>query len=177
MIEGRAIISSIEDTKAQIEKLGGVFNSNYAFKDVIFVPKKATYNLSDDFLRARVYLKTNWPTKKVVLIRKQTEFKKVGKADNIILRKEFDTEQDTLTYIQQELGSEFEYGFEYSREGWQYDLTKSRVFIENIEGLKPSVEIETDNEEQLQTIFDKLRPIERLGDSVPELVRKTKMQQ
>lgn len=175
MIEGRATVPGVGEAKTAIERLGGVFNSNYAFKDIIFVPKKANYNLSDDFLRARVYIKSNWPTKKVVLIRKQTEFKEVGKVDHIVLRQEFDTEQEALDYIKQELGTEFEYGFEYSREGWQYTLEGHLIFVENVEGLKPSIEIEADTDEQLQNFFDRIGAVERFHDSVPELVRRIKM--
>jgi len=173
MIEGRAIISNIQETKQRVKSLGGDFKSSYAFKDIIFVPKKKNYNLSDDFLRVRVISKNNWPTKNVVLVRKQTEFKDIRKVDNIILKKEFDTESEALDFIKKELSAEFEYGFEYSREGWEYKLESRRIFIEDIENLKPSIEIEADSEENLQRLFDKIGVVEKLRKSIPEMVRES----
>lgn len=171
MIEGRALISDIEQTRKKLTDMGAVLNSNYAFKDIIFVPKKANYNLSEDFLRVRVYTKNNWPTKKAVLVRKQTEFKEIGKIDNIILKKEFDTEQEATDFIAAELGTEFERGFDYEREGWQYDFGKHRIFVEDIKGYKPSIEIEADSEEEIETLFDKIGIIEKIHASMPEVMR------
>jgi len=173
MIEGRAIISNIEETKKRVESLSGSFKSSYAFKDIIFVPKKKNYNLSDDLLRVRVISKNNWPTKNVILVRKQTEFKNLGKIDKVILKKEFDAENEALDFIKKGLSAEFEYGFEYSREGWEYQLENHRVFIENIENLKPSIEIEADSEEDLQRLFDKIGIVKKLRQSIPEAVRES----
>ncbi len=171
MIEGRALISNIEQTRKKLADLGAAFNSNYAFKDIIFVPKKAECNLSDDFLRVRVYTKNNWPTKKVVLVRKQTEFKDTGKIDNIILKKEFDAEQEAVDFVATELETEFERGFEYEREGWQYDFGKHRIFVEDIKGYKPSIEIEADSEE-IESLFTKIGVIEKIRVSIPEVMRR-----
>lgn len=172
MIEGRALILNIEQTRKKLAELEAVFNNNYAFKDIIFVPKKGNYNLNDDFLRVRVYIKTSWPTKKVVLVRKQTEFKKIGKVDNVILKKEFDTEQEAIDFVSTELGAEFERGFEYDREGWQYDFGKHRIFVEDIKGYKPSIEIEANSEDEIESLFTKIGVIEKINNSVPEVMRK-----
>lgn len=172
MIEGRALILDIEQTRKNLLDLGAVFNSNYAFKDIIFVPKKAEYNLSDDFLRARVYIKYDRPAKKVVLVRKQTEFKNVGKIDSILLKKEFDTEQEALDFVTTQLGAKFERGFEYAREGWQYDLGNCRIFVEDIKGYKPSIEIEADSEEEIESLFAKIGVIEKIHASMPEVMRR-----
>src|SRR3990167_7481771 len=129
MIEGRATISGIEDTRKQVEQFGAIFKGEYIFKDVIFIPKKDDFNLSDDFLRMRIYSKTNWPTKNIVLVRKQTEFKSTGKIDKIILKEEFDTEKEAVNFVETNLSSEFERRFEFSRIGWQYQLENHRIFI------------------------------------------------
>ncbi len=171
MIECRGIILNIEDTKKEVEKLGAVFKSEYMFKDIIFIPNKDYFNLSDDFLRMRVYTKTNWPTKKIVLVRKQTEFKSIGKVDKIILKEEFDTEKDALEFINKNLAPEFKQGFEFSRTGWQYQLEDKRIFIEDIKGFKPSVEIEVNTEEELTPLFEKLNIIKKVKESMPEIMR------
>ncbi len=171
LVESRALISSIEQTRQKLTEIGAIFNSNYAFKDIIFVPRKADYNLSDDFLRVRIYIKNNWPTKKVVLTRKQTEFKDIGKVDNVILKKEFDSEQEASDFISIELGTEFERGFEYEREGWQYDLGKHRIFVEDIKGFKPSIEIEASTEKEIEFLFTKIGVAKKIHASMPEVMR------
>lgn len=88
MIEGRAIILNIDNTRSKLEKLGAIFKSDYAFKDVIFILKNGDGNLSNDYLRIRAYSKNNWSTKNVVLTRKQAKFQKIGKEDVVILKKE-----------------------------------------------------------------------------------------
>ena len=55
-------------------ELEDIMSFNWAFKDIIFVPKKNDYNLSDDFVRVRVMIKKNWPTKDVILVRKKPNF-------------------------------------------------------------------------------------------------------
>ena len=174
MIEGRAIISGIENARKKVEQLGAIFKGEYIFKDVIFIPKKDDFNLNDDFLRMRIYSKTNWSTKNVVLVRKQTEFKSTGKIDKIILKEEFDTEKEALAFVKNNLSSEFKIGFEFSRTGWQYQLENHRIFIEDVEDFKPSIEIETDTEDELKSLFDKVNIIEKINESMPEIMRRIK---
>ena len=171
MIEGRALILNIKQTRKKLTDMGAVFKGNYVFKDIIFTPKKTNYNLSEEFLRVRVYAINNWSTKKAVLVRKQIEFKKTEKIDNIILKKEFDTEQEAIDFITAKLGTEFERSLEYEREGWQYDFGKHRTFVEDIKGYKPSIEIEANSEEEIETLFDKIGIIEKIHTSIPEIMR------
>ena len=118
-----------------------------------------------------INIKSDWSTKKVILVRKQTKFKDTGKIDNIILRKEFELEEKSFAFIKEKL-SEFKKGFEYEREGWQYQLNDNRIFIEDINGWKPSVEIEAKSEKQLKELFDKIGIVELVKSSVPEIMRK-----
>jgi len=171
MIEGRAVIDNIKNAKVSVESLGGQFKGYYILKDIIFVPKKEDYNLSNDFVRVRVNIKSDWPTKKVILVRKQTEFKETGKIDNVILKEEFDTEEESFAFIKDKL-SEFRKGFEYERDGWQYQLNDNRIFIEDIKGWKPSVEIEAESKERLKELFDKIGILETVKSSVPEIMRR-----
>lgn len=86
MIELRAVISDINKTREIVEKLGGKFVSNYELKDIIFI-KNINDDLSKDFVRVRINIKSDWKTKKVILIRKQTDFLDIGKKDKVILKK------------------------------------------------------------------------------------------
>ena len=167
MIQERAIISDIQKTKQMVENLGAVFNGDYIFKDKIFI--SGNKNDSNYFLRIRIYLKNNWPTKNVVLIK--VESKSSGQI-NIFFRQEFDAEQDAVNFIKQNF-SDFKYAFEYSREGWLYDLGKTRIFIENIEELKPSIEIEAGSEEEIQSLFGKLGAGKKI-ESVFQEIRRIK---
>ena len=63
-------------------------SEKHVSKEKSLSKKKNDFNLSDDFLRVRVYSKTNWPTKNVVLVRKQTEFKSTGKTIDLPARLE-----------------------------------------------------------------------------------------
>jgi len=42
MIEGRAVVESIEKAKASVESLGGRFKGGYVLKDISLFPKKRT---------------------------------------------------------------------------------------------------------------------------------------
>ena len=173
MIEGRAIIEDIDTAKSSVESLGAKFKNNYSFKDIIFVPKaKGDHSLSNDFVRVRVYIKTNWPTKNVVLVRKKTEWKNHGKIDNVVLKEEFDSQEEAFAYIDKNLGPDFEKGFEYYREGWEYELDSCRIFIEDIKGYRPTIEIEAEDEEDLDSRLNKIGAVEILKESVPEIMRK-----
>ncbi len=170
MIVGRAVISNIEKVKNLLESWGSQFKSKYILKDIIFVPKKEEYNLSDDFVRVRINIRSDWPTKRVILVRKQTEFKETGKIDNLILKKEFDTEEEAFAFITKEI-PEFKRGFEYERIGWEYVLDENRIFIEDIKKWKPSIEIEANSDAELQELFDKIGILETVNSSVPEIMR------
>ena len=174
MIEGRATIENIKETIKKLEKMGALFDSEYSFKDIIFVPKKGIYDLNKDFLRARVYIKNDWPTKNVVLVRKQTLFNDIGKIDNLILKKEFDTEKECFDFIKLEFNDEFEKSFEYERIGWQYNFENHRGFIEDIKGYNPSIEIEvaTNSKDELESLFKRIGIIEKVHNSMPEVMRK-----
>lgn len=170
MIEGRAIISDIEDARVKVERFGAIFKGEYAFRDVIFVPMKAHFRLSDDVLRMRVFSRSNSPSPNVVLVRKQTEFSALGKTDNVILKNEFDTEKEALDFVQNNLSAEFTRDFEFSRVGWQYQLENQRIFIEDIMGFPPMIEFEAETEDQLKSLFEKNDILEKVNESMPEFI-------
>lgn len=171
-IEARAIIKNIEETKKKIEEIGGVFKNDYAFTDFIFVLKSGKTDLNKEFIRLRVMKKKNWPTKDFILKHKKAKWQGTSKIDNILLKKEFDTENQALDFIEKHFQGKWQKLFEYFREGWEYGLGAKRLFIEDIKGFKPTVEIEAENKEELENIFKELDVTERLSDSVPETMRK-----
>jgi adenylate cyclase class IV len=172
----RVIISDSKAARQKLETLGATLAGEYSYKDLIFVPRKADYNLSDDFVRVRVYIKNNWHNKHVVVVRKAAHFDAIGKIDEIKLKMEFDAERQAVDYIQKELGTEFEFGFKYDIQGWQYDLDKHKFFVEDIKSLFSSVEIEADTAEQLKIYSDQIDAKEILKTSLSEAIRRVRKQ-
>ena len=173
MVSGRARITSVEEMRALIEQRGSTLNGHYISKDVIYVPKKASFNLSDDFLRMRICLVKDWPTKDVILLRKQTQFEGASKVERTVFKQEFDTVDEARAYIEAHFVNEFTFGFEYQREGWSYKVDDQQVYIEAINGLPPSIEAESVSPEQLAELFSKLGVLERYEASVAELIRRS----
>lgn len=172
MIEARALMKSIKQARTNAESLGCKYMGDYHNKDIIFVPKdKKGYDLSDDFVRLRVFIRNNRPTRNVILVRKRTEFKETGKIDKVVLKEEFDTEKEALAFIKKSL-PEFKKGFEYSREGWEYHLGDNRIFVEDITGYMPSMEVEAESEEELKDLLKKIGAVEIVNASIPEIMRK-----
>lgn len=171
MIETRAIIKDIEKTKEILNNLNAKFKNNYAFKDIIFVPKEEKYNLNEDFLRLRIYTINKWSTKNIILVRKKTKWKNKYKISTVVLKEEFDTEKEAFDFIQKKLKG-FINKFEYSRVGWEYDLKNCHLFLEDISNYGPSIEIETENENELEEIFNKIGIIKKVKDSMPEVMHK-----
>lgn len=169
MIEARAIIESIDKTRTKLESLGAEYEGDYAFKDMIFIHRNRS--LSQDFLRIRVYSRNNWATKNVILERKQTKWKFMGKVDNVIIREQFDSVVPAQKYIEKNLSSEFEENFEFLREGWQYLWDNHRVFVEDIAGYYPTVELEAENEHMLKSKLKKIGYVKVLKKSVAEIMQ------
>lgn len=130
--------------------------------------------MSKEFIRLRIYKANNWPTKNIILVHKITDWKEESKIDNIVLRKEFNSVKEANNFIKTHFQDKLKRSFEYFREGWEYHLSKKRTFFEDIKDFKPTVEIEAENRKELNDIFQKLKVIERLSDSVPEIMRKIK---
>ncbi len=174
MKEARGIINSIDTVKKRITQLGGSFKNNYSFTDIIFLPISKKLNLNKEFIRLRIYKINNWSTKDIILVHKKTEWKEGSKSSKILLKKEFDTRKEANAFINKNFKNKIKKGFEYFRKGWEYQLGKSRLFVENIKGFKPTIEIEAKDEKDLKNLFKQLGITKKLSDSVPEIMRKLK---
>jgi adenylate cyclase class IV len=167
-VEGRGFIKSIEETKRKIEALGAKFKNNYAFTDYIFIPKKGRIDLNQEVVRVRVYKLNNWPGKDVVLTEKVTERYKGFKTSKTKLRKEFDKQEEAFNFLK----NRFRKYIEYFREGWYFDLDGVRLWVEDIKGFKPTIEIEAATTKELEAVFKQLGVKERVSDSVPRLMER-----
>lgn len=172
MLEARGKIENIEEIKKIIERIGGVYDSHYSFTDVIFIPESGLADLSDGFVRVRILKVKNWKTSNVSVVYKTAEWKGQAKIDNVVLKKEFDKVEDAFDFIKENYKGALKEGFRYFREGWQYHFGNNRIFVEDIEKLGPSIEVEAENESELDDIFKKLLIVKRVSGSVPELMRR-----
>lgn len=169
MIYGRAIITDINESRQKLETNGAKLIEEFAFTDIIYI-NKTNRSLTDDTLKVRVYSKTEWYTKNVVLIRKQTEILKTGKVDNIILKIEFDSRNDAKGFIKEYLSAEFEYAVEFSKNGWEYELDSKRVWVEYINKFKPTIEVGAKSEDEIKDVYNLIGIVEELHKSVPETI-------
>jgi len=172
MIEGRWIIKDIKETKKKIEELRGTHKSKYSFTDMVFSQKDNKLDLSKEFIRLRVYKLNEWNTKNIVLTHKITKWKGNFKKDKIILKKEFDTIKEALDFIDKHYKGKVKKFFEYFRKGEQFQINNSRLFVENIKGFKPSIEIEAKSEKEINYLIKELELHKKVPNSIPETMRK-----
>lgn len=163
--EIRAYIQDIASVKNRLIHLGATFKSEYAFTDYIYQPKEANWNLNKEFIRLRVYEKTNWDQKKCVLVHKMK--KTQGVTGKILIHKEF----DLISQAQQELKDNYSFIFSFYRKGWQYSLNDSQIFVEDIENLNATIEIVASDKEKIDDLFSKLSITDVIEYSVPYLIQ------
>jgi hypothetical protein len=172
MIEERAVVRNIDGAIKKVKDLGAVFKGSYSCMDVIFVPKTGKYDLKKEYVRMKIYKTKNWPTKDIVVVHKKCEWKGHHKTDRIVLKKEFDRESEALNFITKEFPL-LRKGFQYFKHGWEFFLDGMKIFVEDTEGFRPTVEVEADNEKAISAFFDKMGIVEKLTDSMPEIMSKT----
>jgi adenylate cyclase class IV len=160
--EIRSFITSIDAARKSLESMNALFKGEYAFTDYIY-QKNTPIDLNREFIRLRAYQQTNWVQKKFVLVHKLKEIE--GQSGKTLLHNEF----DTLTQAQKAL-LDHTLLFSFFRNGYEYSLANMRIFIENIEGLSPTIEIVASLKDSIIDLFYAL-PIEKsITDSVPRLI-------
>lgn len=152
MIEKRAKIKDLNETKLSISKLGGVFLGQYAFTD------KVTFN-ANGIQKLRYISRNNRPGKRYILI--------VKNGKEILSRVEFEKEENV---------PKFENFIEYSRIGFEYKLDNLKIFVEEIDCLGLSIEIESSDEKEIDDLLDKIDVVEIFEKSVSELIRDIKVE-
>jgi len=137
-MEARLKVKSIRAAKKTAMKLGAEFKGEYSFTDWI-------YRNDNRVMRVRVVHESNWDGEPVIVTQKNCVYEGNAKCSEIILSKEFSVLSRAIDYIN-EIFPDYDLVYDYSRKGLQYDLGESSIFIENIDKLGPSVEIEGDTE-------------------------------
>lgn len=165
-IEIRAFIDSIEATKEKLLSLGSSLQGEYAFHDHIYRPNnhEEKLDLNHEFIRIRVYEKTNWNQKAVELVHKIKSIK--GMSGTAKVKEEFDFFEEAEAF----LGEGYTRILTFKRDGTEYKLNNLRLFVENIEGLPPSIEVIAPSQPELDALLEHISPTKIISDSVPKLI-------
>jgi len=170
IFEKRCKIKDIENARKVVELIGGIYKGHYSNTDIIFKSKKAVPEKGVIVLR--MFKINNRQSKNFILTHKIPEWDDKIKTDRIILKNEFNIMEEAANFIIDHYGTWIEQDYTYSREGWEYHLDKNRIFIENIEKLGPTIEIESDNKKDLESLFKLFETAECFSETVSEVVRK-----
>ncbi|MBS3167864.1 hypothetical protein J4216_01950 [Candidatus Woesearchaeota archaeon] len=170
MIEARWKIESYEDTRNKILELKAKQKGKYSATDIIFIPKN-NKSLNKEFIRVRSYIVNNWNTKNVVLTHKETRWINNFKEDIIAIKREFDKEQEAIKFIEEQYKNSLKELVRFKREGEDFEINNNKLFLETLEYLGPTIEIETDSKELLIDLEKQLALKERITQSIPETIR------
>lgn len=169
IFEIRCKINNIKDARNSAGKIGGIFQGYYYNTDIIFKSKNSD---SEGVIVLRVFKINNRQTKNIILTHKIAEWTGNIKTDKIILKERFDTIREALDFMVDHYGESLKNDYQYSREGWEYSLDKNSIFIENIEKLGPTIEIEAENKDDLENLLKQFEVDQLFSESVSEIMRK-----
>lgn len=142
MIEARTFSSEIDSTRKILEEHGAVFKGEYILRDKIYSSYNPPKRLDDEFLRVRIYQKNIWNDSNVMVAVKIHEQKEIGVDTVIPLKKGFETEEEAMKFVEENLLDKYKYEFEFNRTGWQYDLGEDQIDLERVDDLKDFYTVE-----------------------------------
>lgn len=161
-VEIRAIIHDSSNARVDLMWEQAAYQGDYAFNDYIFSNCDSNNTLNDEFFRIREYQITKWEQKPVVAVHKIRN--PYGEKHNIL----FEEEYDTLAQAQKMVPKYFSKKCSFFRRGWEYRLENMRIFVEEIDGLQPSIEVIAKTQEEIFNLFEKIKIVTILTDSVPQ---------
>jgi adenylate cyclase class IV len=166
--EVRAHINDSNTAQTRLHATGAQFRGSYAFTDYIYQPCAGHLDLDKEFVRLRVYKKTNWQHKKYVLVHKRQE--QLESTKKTIVHKEFDTMQQAQQALQ---GAAYVFDFSFYRKGWQFSFNDCQIFVEEIEESSPTIEIIAPDKEQIIDLFKVVGATPIVTHSIPYLMQQT----
>ena len=95
--EVRAFIIDIERAQLQCSLLGAKFKGEYEFNDYIYHPQDRDFDLNKEFVRLRVYQKTQWDQKAVELTHKVKSCP--GVSGSVKLKKQFNAIKEANAFL------------------------------------------------------------------------------
>jgi len=152
--EVRATITDIKQIRNILSNLNANYKGSYSFCDHIYFPKVSSSKIS--YARIRMYQESKWDHKPIVLTIKSPSSK-------VIYKEEYDSLKEAQTKIK----SEFEYSFQFSRQGWEYSWKNCSLFVENIENMPDTMEVIAKTEQEIVNIFTLVKAQQIINTSVP----------
>lgn len=165
------IIAKDNNLDESIKQLNLNKKSDFAFYDLIYLNRNGA-SITEDTLKIRVYQKTEWDTKNVLVIRKTAPVINGVKEDKVLLREEFDTVEEALNFVNKNLSNEYEYKLKLEKTGVEYNNDGLSVWIENIKDVGTSIEFGSESSEIIENAISSFDVVERLYESVPEYLYK-----
>ena len=151
-LELRAIINNILRVKQSLSDNNALYKSYYSFLDYIYFPKTQS---DISYARIRSYKKSGWQHKSILLTIKSDQ--------KTILKQEYDLLDDAKNAIKEG----FDYAFQFSREGWEYEWEGCHVFLEDIQDLPASIEVIAESRQLIDRLFLIVQAHEVLEVAVP----------
>lgn len=150
-----------------IEDLGVKKASEYGFYDLVYLNRNGA-SITEDTLKVRVYQKNEWDSKAVLVIQKRAIVENGTKTDKVLTREQFDTEAQAIEYVNENLSQDYEYKFKFSKTGIEYKNEKIRVWVEDVENIGITLELEAQDSDILNEFLSNFNIAERLDISLPE---------
>ncbi|MCP4923709.1 MAG: hypothetical protein GY915_06745 [bacterium] len=162
--EIRGQVDSIAQTQQKLETRGAAFLSSYEFTDFTYSPTGSAF--SNEYWRIRHCHKTNWEQKPVNLTHKVRPLEEGAR-----LSKVFYQEYDTVDEARKDLPEACEKLSTFKRRGLEFKLEDFYIFLEEVEGLPPSLEIVSPlSLKEVKGFMDSMGVRKYFTQSVPELV-------
>lgn len=146
MIEARTFVSEIEAIKTLLEKEGAIYKGEYVLTDKIYSSYNPLKGLDDEFLRVRTYHKDIWNNPPVLVAVKIHDQKEIGVDTIVPLKKGFNTEEEALRFVNENLLGQYKYEYEFNRTGWQYILGEYEIDLERVDDLENFYTVEFKSE-------------------------------
>lgn len=165
MFYTRIIVNN--DFDESIRLLNGIKKADFAFYDLIYLNKNGA-SITEDTLKIRVYQKNEWDSKNVLVIRKIAPLVDGVKEDKVLLKEEFDSENDAIKFVKDNFSDDYNYSFKLEKKGVEYQKENSRVWIEDVKDVGISIEIGSKLHSSIEEIIKLFNVKERLTVSLPE---------
>ena len=167
MIYSRVIVNNVDNLYEILDKLNLSKKSEFAFYDLIYLNKNGA-SITDDTLKIRVYQKTEWNNKNVLVIRKTAPVIDGVKEDKVLLKEEFDFVDEAIKYVDSNWSDIYKYKFKLEKSGVEYSNDNLRVWVEDIKEIGISIEFGSEESEIIESAISLFNVKERLNVSVPE---------
>lgn len=154
-----------------LSKLNALKMHEFAFYDLVYMNKDGS-SITEDTLKIRVYKHNEWNSKAVLVIRKKAEVINGVKEDKVLVREEFDLENEALEYVDKNFKDSFDYQFKLEKSGEEYQNDSLRIWVEDIKDMGISIEFGSESQEKIEEAINLFDVKERLEVSVPEYLYK-----